>query len=40
MKGLEKGLGGLNEVLEKLGQKTVVVQQVEKRRRWPFGRRS
>lgn len=40
MKGLEKGLGGLNDVLEQLGQKTVVVQQVEKRRWWPFGRRS
>jgi hypothetical protein len=37
---LERGLNGLNQVLERLGEQQVVVQQVEKpRRRW-FSRRS
>lgn len=35
--GLEKGLGELNSVLQSLGDKQVVVQQVEKKRRGWFG---
>jgi hypothetical protein len=35
--GVQKGLAGLNGVLEKLGQQQVVVQQVEAKKRW-FGR--
>ena len=36
---LERGLTGLNDVLEKLGQRQVVVQ-AEPRRRWFFRRRN
>jgi biopolymer transport protein ExbB/TolQ len=36
---LEKGLNGLNRVLERLGEQQVIVQQVEKPRRGWFSRR-
>jgi len=37
---LERGLAGLNDVLEKLGEKQVVVQAPARRRGWFFGRNS
>ena len=38
--GLERGLTGLSSVLESLGEKQVVVQQVEAERRGWFGGKS
>ena len=37
---LERGLAGLNDVLEKLGEKQVVVEAPARRRGWFFGRNS
>ncbi len=37
--GIERGLAGLNSVLQRLGEQQVIVQQVEKPRRWWFRRR-
>ncbi len=36
--GIERGLSGLNDVLERLGEQQVVIRQVKPRRRW-FSRR-
>ena len=36
---LEKGLAGLNDVLEKLGEQQVVIQAAPRRRGWFFGRK-